>query len=129
MYKHEEFGYFFGIDGAGYDFYEAHWTPLYKARGLHWHDERTEISDESIREQLQYVGGKEYADLIEKIMSLDVDQALNVGGYYGGRLNKNMVKAIEQSQKFSVADRHEKVMEMNGHYDDNDYYVITREVR
>lgn len=34
-----EFGYFFGIDGAGYDFYEAHWIPLYEARGLHWHEE------------------------------------------------------------------------------------------
>ena len=39
IYESEEFGYFFGIDGAGYDFYEAHWIPLYKARGLHWHDE------------------------------------------------------------------------------------------
>ena len=39
IYKHEEFGYFFGIDGAGYDFYESHWIPLYKARGLHWHNE------------------------------------------------------------------------------------------
>ena len=38
IYKSEEFGYFFGIDGAGYDFYEAHWIPLYKARGLKWHD-------------------------------------------------------------------------------------------
>lgn len=37
VYKHEEFGYFFGIDGAGYDFYEEHWIPLYKARGLSWH--------------------------------------------------------------------------------------------
>ena len=34
-----EFGYFFGIDGAGYSFYEEHWIPLYKARGLHWHKE------------------------------------------------------------------------------------------
>ena len=38
IYEHEEFGYFFGIDGCGYDFYEAHWIPLYKARGLQWHD-------------------------------------------------------------------------------------------
>ena len=34
----DKFGYFFGIDGAGYDFYSAHWIPLYKARGLKWHD-------------------------------------------------------------------------------------------
>lgn len=37
-----EWGYFFGIDGAGYDFYESHWIPLYKARGLHWSDEDEE---------------------------------------------------------------------------------------
>lgn len=42
IYEHEEWGYFFGIDGAGYDFYEAHWLPLYKARGLKWHDPETE---------------------------------------------------------------------------------------
>lgn len=39
IYKHEEWGFFFGIDGAGYDFWEAHWTPLYKTVGLKWHDE------------------------------------------------------------------------------------------
>lgn len=37
IYEQEDFGYVFGIDGAGYDFYEEHWIPLYKARGLHWH--------------------------------------------------------------------------------------------
>lgn len=38
IYESENYGYFFGIDGAGYDFYEAHWCKLYKARGLRWHD-------------------------------------------------------------------------------------------
>lgn len=38
IYYHDEWGYFFGIDGAGYDFYETHWIPLYKKRGLQWHD-------------------------------------------------------------------------------------------
>ena len=42
IYESEEFGYFFGIDGAGYDFYESHWEPLYKARGLQWHDPMAE---------------------------------------------------------------------------------------
>jgi len=42
IYHSEEFGYFFGIDGAGYSFYEVHWIPLYEARGLHWHDEDEE---------------------------------------------------------------------------------------
>lgn len=34
--------YCFGIDGCGYDFYESHWIPLYKARGLQWHDDVVE---------------------------------------------------------------------------------------
>lgn len=38
IYEQEDFGYVFGIDGCGYDFYEAHWIPLYKARGLQWHN-------------------------------------------------------------------------------------------
>lgn len=44
VYKSDEFGYFFGIDGCGYDFYEAHWIPLYKAWGLKWHDPKTEVA-------------------------------------------------------------------------------------
>ena len=42
IYESGEFGYFFGIDGAGYDFYEAHWLPLYEKRGLKWHKEDNE---------------------------------------------------------------------------------------
>lgn len=38
IYESEEFGYYFGIDGCGYDFYESHWIPLYKKRGLKWHE-------------------------------------------------------------------------------------------
>ena len=39
VYDNEDLGLFFGIDGAGYDFYKAHWIPLYEARGLQWHNE------------------------------------------------------------------------------------------
>ena len=42
IYEHDEWGYFFGIDGAGYDFYEAHWIPAYRKRGLKWHDPETD---------------------------------------------------------------------------------------
>ena len=41
IYESEDYGHVFGIDGAGYNFYEAHWIPLYKARGLKWHKEET----------------------------------------------------------------------------------------
>lgn len=44
IFKSEEFGYFFGIDGAGYDFYEQHWIPLYEKRGLKWHDPKAEVT-------------------------------------------------------------------------------------
>lgn len=46
IYEQEDLGIVFGIDGAGYDFYEAHWLPLYKARGLHWHTE-----DDTVKEK------------------------------------------------------------------------------
>ena len=39
VFYHDDFGYFFGIDGAGYDFFEEHWIPLYTARGLKWHNQ------------------------------------------------------------------------------------------
>jgi len=42
IFESDEIGYFFGIDGGGYDFYEQHWIPLYKARGIKWHDEELE---------------------------------------------------------------------------------------
>lgn len=32
IYECDELGLVFGIDGAGYDFYEKHWIPLYLAR-------------------------------------------------------------------------------------------------
>lgn len=31
-----------GIDGAGYDFYETHWMPLYDLFGFKWHKEEAE---------------------------------------------------------------------------------------
>jgi hypothetical protein len=33
---------YLGIDGAGYNFYEHHWTPLYDALGFAWHSETVE---------------------------------------------------------------------------------------
>lgn len=38
IYSHDDWGYFFGIDAAGFDFYKAYWIPLYEARGLNWHN-------------------------------------------------------------------------------------------
>lgn len=46
IYESDEWGYFFGIDGAGYDFYSEHWIPLYRKRGLQWHDPETEKKEE-----------------------------------------------------------------------------------
>ena len=49
LYESEDYGLVFGIDGAGYDFYQEHWIPLYKARGLRWHDEAEEKEAEMRR--------------------------------------------------------------------------------
>lgn len=59
IYKHEDFGYFFGIDGCGYDFYDAHWIPLYKVRGLQWHKEKPDDGRNYIYEKLKnHIGHK-----------------------------------------------------------------------
>lgn len=42
IFEHEDYGIYLGIDGAYYDFYEEHWIPLYKAKGMQWHDEKME---------------------------------------------------------------------------------------
>ncbi len=47
IYEQEDLGYVFGIDGAGYDFYESHWVPLYRKRGLRWHDAETDMQNET----------------------------------------------------------------------------------
>lgn len=47
IYESDDYKYIFGIDGAGYDFYESHWIPLYKVRGLHWHKEEEAVAEES----------------------------------------------------------------------------------
>lgn len=38
IYEDEDGDIYIGIDGAGYDFYAAHWMPLYDAMGLQWHN-------------------------------------------------------------------------------------------
>lgn len=38
IYEQEDYGLLFGIDGAGYSFFDEHWIPLYKAFGLRWHE-------------------------------------------------------------------------------------------
>lgn len=48
IYEHREWGYFFGIDSAGHDFYDAYWTPLYKERGIQWHSANLEAIDNAI---------------------------------------------------------------------------------
>ena len=56
IYEHEEWGYFFGIDGMGYSFMDEHWEPLYRARSLQWHDEKAEHERQMLK--MGYKKGK-----------------------------------------------------------------------
>jgi len=38
VFESEDYSVMLGIDAGGFDFYEAFWIPLYKHRGLKWHD-------------------------------------------------------------------------------------------
>ena len=70
IYSHEEFGYFFGIDGAGFDFYEAFWEPLYKARGLQWHDPA------AVKERQMKLKGYEKKQLGSRLYWFDGDKCI-----------------------------------------------------
>lgn len=37
IYEADETGIVLGIDGGGYSFFDQHWIPLYRFRGLRWH--------------------------------------------------------------------------------------------
>lgn len=38
VFDSDIYGIILGIDAGGFDFYDAYWIPLYKLRGLKWHD-------------------------------------------------------------------------------------------
>lgn len=77
VYEHDEFGYFFGIDGCGYDFYESHWCPLYRARGLRWHDNAAEAVEFMIEKGTEETEDGEFSfdyDFIGKKYEETVDE-------------------------------------------------------
>ena len=45
IYEYEHCGILLGINGVGFNFYDAFWTPLYKRRGLKWHDEEVAVEE------------------------------------------------------------------------------------
>ena len=77
VYESEDFGFIFGIDGAGYDFYESHWIPLYKARGLRWHDPAAEAAEYMVNEGRKQTTSGNYHfefDEIEDMFGAVVDE-------------------------------------------------------
>ena len=77
VYESEDFGFIFGIDGAGYDFYESHWIPLYKARGLRWHDPAAEAAEFMVNEGRKQTTSGNYHfefDEIEDMVGAVVDE-------------------------------------------------------
>lgn len=123
IYEHDEFGYFFGIDGAGYDFYTEHWIPLYKKRGLQWHDPTTEYMSSKIAKILKrFIEDKE---IVEKLVKLKANQTVKIGGYYGGFLSSTQIQKLTETGLFEAKHKHEKVQEMHGE-EANNYYVVRR---
>ncbi len=37
VYEDEDSDWYIGIDGCGYDFFDAHWLKLYRKMGIQWH--------------------------------------------------------------------------------------------
>lgn len=42
VYETESSDFYIGINGCGYDFFEAHWLPLYRVEGVGWHTTEAE---------------------------------------------------------------------------------------
>ncbi len=38
VFESDEYGILLGLDAGGFDFYDAYWIPLYRLRGLRWHE-------------------------------------------------------------------------------------------
>lgn len=51
IYRHDRFGYFFGVDDTEADFFTRYWMPLYIARDLNWHDPGTDDSGSNAGEK------------------------------------------------------------------------------
>lgn len=50
VFEDEDGGWYFGVDGCGYDFYEAHWIDLYRHLGIcHHSTENQWLEDLSCR--------------------------------------------------------------------------------
>lgn len=125
IYENEEWGYFFGIDGCGYSFYEEHWVPAYKERGLQWHDKRTEHSEDDIRKMLVPANLPE--NIVEKLLKMYPGKTENFGGRFGGYLRAEQIQTLKETGHYTVTEKHEKVLEMHG-YEDHDYVTVKREV-
>ncbi|MCL2447245.1 MAG: hypothetical protein FWD06_10815 [Oscillospiraceae bacterium] len=90
IYEHDDFGYFFGIDGAGYNFYEQHWLPLYEARGLQWHDKEIENVELKV-ENVGAIDASKLYDYIQENFAVDGTAS---------RLIRNILDHVE-AQEFS----------------------------
>lgn len=104
VYESEDFGFIFGIDGAGYDFYEAHWIPLYKARGLQWHDPAVEAAEYMVNEGRKQTTSGNYHfefDEIEDMFGAVVDEEFKkrVGEYVSGTAGY-CVAELDMSEDF-----------------------------
>lgn len=98
---------------------------MYQKRELQWHDPATELTQETVSEMLKELIEDE--KLIEKLLKLRKGETINVGGYYGGFIKKEQAQKLDKIGWFDVEFKHEVVQEMSSKQD-NDYYVISKEV-
>lgn len=55
VYEDDDGDWYFGIDGCGYDFYDAHWIKLYRKSGICWHSTEDKWLGELKRRVSSYV--------------------------------------------------------------------------
>lgn len=99
-----QFGYFFCIDGSGYDYYKAHWIPLYKASGREWHDPEADPAEYMVNEGRNQTLTGNYHFEFEEIENrfgivVDDDMKENIGDYVA-RNYGHVVAELDMSEDF-----------------------------
>lgn len=109
VYEDCDGNWYFGIDGANYDFYEKHWLKLYRRRGICWHstqdlwmgelEERISSYVEMCAEMPTDITWKDRSDVLRDA----VDVVLDPKGIE--RFVRRRLRAIRLKQVLSKLDR------------------------
>jgi len=132
VFEQEDFGYIFGIDGCGYDFYEDHWIPLYKERGLSWHQNH---SNEEKQVRKKFNLNKTIKNLKKEIFCsrknnyITKEEARNLYEYLSEKVIRENIETFRRFSQHNLSYEEEQekalLISLNGWSFWDDHFVFT----